>query len=239
MAAGLLAAGVTAASAGQGPIELSKATSAAGASQASDVPLIQLGGGLIIGVPVGDFGQNVEVAAGLAGQFDVGLGQSIFSVGLEGGYQWYGTESRRAPLSPTIPDIIVKITTENDLWTLHGRFRAQRREGRLRPYVDGLAGLTNLRTTTFLENCDDCDNLGSTNLSDFVFSYGGGGGLTIGFGPPPDVFRLDLSLRFLAGGEADYLTEGGIRNEAGVVVLDVRRSRTDMLLVYVGVAIGR
>jgi hypothetical protein len=52
--------------------------------------------------------------------------------------------------------------------------------------------------------------------------------------------RLDLSLRYLYGGEAVYLTEGDIHWQMdGPVILQPRRSRTDLLMVYVGLAWGR
>ena len=45
-------------------------------------------------------------------------------------------------------------------------------------------------------------------------------------------------MRYLYGGEAKYLTEGWIPWDNPVNRL-ARRSRTDMLLVYAGVAFGR
>lgn len=204
----------------------------------------QGGIGLLAGVPVGDFGVNVDSAGGIAGHFDVALGDSIVSVGGEMASLWYGTESRKEPLSPTIPDIRVTVTTDNTIFLLHGRVRAQRREGRVRPYVDGLIGFIDLVTKTSIEELGDCDvygctGLGSTNLRDFALSAGGGAGLQVGFGPPPDWYRLDLSVRYLYGGEADYLREFAIRREGGQAFLDISRSRTDMVVVYIGVAMGR
>jgi hypothetical protein len=47
-------------------------------------------------------------------------------------------------------------------------------------------------------------------------------------------------LRYLYGGEAEYLTEGDIQwQEDGPVILVPRRTRTDMLMVYVGLTWGR
>ena len=40
-------------------------------------------------------------------------------------------------------------------------------------------------------------------------------------------------------GEADYLRKGALRREGGQVVLDLTRSRTDMVMIYLGVAFGR
>jgi hypothetical protein len=199
---------------------------------------------MLIGVPVGDFSENVDSAGGFSGHLDVGLGDSVFSVGGEMAYLWYGDTSRKAPLSPTIPEIVVTVNTENTMFLMHGRLRAQRREGRLRPYVDGLLGFAYIATTTSIEESADCDvtgcsNLGSTNLDDFTWNLGGGAGVQIGFGPPPDKFRLDLAVRYLAGGEANYLREGAIRVVGDQTFFDVSHSRTDMVAVYIGLAIGR
>ena len=102
-------------------------------ADAGQRPRAQAGIGLLAGVPVGDFGVNVDSAGGIAGHFDMALGDSIVSIGGEAALLWYGTESREEPLSPTIPDIRVTVTTDNTIFLLHGRLRAQRREGRLRP----------------------------------------------------------------------------------------------------------
>ena len=87
-------------------------------------------------------------------------------------------------------------------------------------------------------SCDSDDTDSMTNLDDLVLSAGGGGGVQIGFGQVPHRVRLDLSVRYLYGGEARYLAEGWIPWQSPINPL-ARRSRTDMLLVYVGVAFGR
>ena len=47
---------------------------------------------------------------------------------------------------------------------------------------------------------------------------------------------LDISLHYVAGRDADYLTEGAIRREGGEAILDISRSRTDMVTLFIGVA---
>jgi hypothetical protein len=51
--------------------------------------------------------------------------------------------------------------------------------------------------------------------------------------------RLDLSVRYLRGGTAEYLTEGAVREEGNKLVLDFSRSNTDMVVICIGVAVGR
>lgn len=219
------------------------ATQASSASSSVHEPIAQASVGLLIGLPVGDFSDNVEAAGGFSASMDGRLGQGPFSFGGEIAYLFYGSTSREAPLSRTIPEIVVTVNTDNTILLMHGRLRAQRRAGRLRPYADGLLGFAYIATTSSIEDfgrcVDFCSSLGATNLDDVTWSLGGGAGVQIGFGPPPDRFRLDLSLRYLAGGEANYLKEGAIRVEGDRAFFDVSRSRTSMVTLYVGLAIGR
>jgi hypothetical protein len=214
-----------------------------------DPPFFQVGGGLMMGVPVGTFQDNVDFSAGVSGHVGFGIGTSPFSIGAEGSALWYGSESRDVPLVG-LPGLAVGVNTTNAMYLLHGRVRAQKRVGRVRPYVDGLVGFNYLVTATSIDADTDCYDDGSsydcdddgdsmTHLDDLVLSAGGGAGVMIAFGSSPRPLSLDLSLRYLYGDEADYLTEGDVLFREQGVVLRRRRSRTDMLMVYVGVAWGR
>jgi len=208
----------------------------------------QGGVGVPIGVPVGDFGKNVDLAGGISGYFDVGLGKGVVSVGGEVAYLSYGQESREVDLSVLIPDlpgVTATVNTDNAVLLFLGRVRAQRPEGRWRPYVDGLFGFSDIYTKTSIEGTGSCDGyscstgLEATNLRDFAPSFGGGAGVMVGFGKAPHIVKLDMSVRYLRGGEADYLIKGAIHREGGQALLDISHSRTDMVLVYIGVAFGR
>lgn len=216
----------------------------------------QGGLGLLAGAAVGDFATHVDSAVGVLLHFDVGLGKSVFSLGAEFGFMEYGHESRTVYIGnviPDIPDLSLKVNTDNDMWLLHARVRAQRRVGRWRPYADGLFGFTGLSTTTSIEGVVSCTSIGgsggvtcssttaaeATNAQDFVLSYGGAAGVMVGFGSSPLSPRLDLSVRYHGGGEAQYLTEGAIVREGDRAILNFSRSRTDMVMLYIGVAIGR
>lgn len=212
-------------------------------------PLIQAGLGFMMGIPVGDFQDNVDFAGGISGHVAFGVGRSPITIGAEATYLWYGTETRDVPLVG-LPDLAVEVETSNDIFLLHGRVRAQKPEGRVRPYVDGLAGFNYLITTTTVHGDVSCsgfqgihscseDGDSTTNLDDLVFSAGGGAGIMFAFSDNPRAARLDLSVRYLYGGEAAYLTEGDIRWQDGPAVFVPHRSRTDMLLVQIGVAFGR
>ena len=215
----------------------------------------QGGFGVLGGMPVGDFATHVDGAGGLAGHVDRAFGDSVFRLGGELGWMLYGTETRTVPLGaliPEVPDASVKVTTENDMLLLHARIRAKRRGGRWRPYADGLFGFTDLFTYSSVTGALECSPLGqgavtcdisstaaATNSRDLVLSYGAAAGVTIGFGSSPGVSRLDLSVRYHYGGQGRYLTEGAISREGGTAILRYSRSRTDMVAVYIGVALGR
>jgi hypothetical protein len=241
---------VAAASAAQEPTTPAPAPTPPVVQDASARPLMQAGLGLMMGVPVGDFHENVAFSGGLTGHLGFGLGSSPISIGVEVTYLWYGSESRDVPLVG-MPGLAVGVDTANDMYLLHGRVRAQRPDGRVRPYVDGLVGFNYITTTTSVDAEDTCYYVGSTsycsddgdsitNLDDVVLSAGGGAGVMFALGASPHSMRLDLSLRYIYGGEAEYLTEGDIQwQEDGPVILVPHRTRTDMLMVYVGLTWGR
>jgi hypothetical protein len=209
-------------------------------------------------VAVGDFAANIEGAGGVAVYADTALKESVFSLGGELGWMTYGDTSRTVPLGaliPEVPDASVDVASTNQMLLLHGRLRAQRQRGRWRPYADGQLGFTTIYTTTTVEGAFACTvvpdsdfggsyrcskkNLAdTTNSRDFVLSYGGSVGVMRGLGSSRAA-KLDLALRYHRGGEAQYLTEGGIRMIGEGQPPEFSRSRTDMVIFYIGIALGR
>jgi len=197
--------------------------------------------GILGGIPMGAFANNVESAGGFAGGLDLGLGSGLVSVGGEAAYLLYGSQSRKIDLGqfiPELPNTVVTLTTDNAIILVLGRVRVQRPWGRWRPYVDGLAGFGYIYTKTSIDGTDACgtyscsSEIGATNFDDFVPSLGGGVGILWDVAKPGGT-RLDFSLRYLGSGQADYLREGAIRP------VYVSRSRTDMVLFHIGVNFGR
>lgn len=203
---------------------------------------------------VGDFSERVDGAGGLLAQMDVRLAKSIFSVGGEWAAIWYGQESRKAYIGniiPDMPNLTLKVDTEYSMWLLHGRVRAQAASGRLRPYAEGLIGVTNISTTTSINGALSCSGASGTttcstdqaaevtNASDAVLSYGGGAGVLMRFGRAAASASLDLSLRYHHAQEATYLTKGAIVRDGEQATFAFSHSPIDMVMVYVGVSIGR
>lgn len=189
--------------------------------------------------PAGEFRDNLDSNGyGAGGQFLVSLGRSPFYLGADVGFVTYGSESRRQPLSPSIPEIDLVVRTTNNIALTHLLFRAQAGSEAVRPYVDGLVGFKYLYTRTSIRSEFSDEAIASTtNLSDFTFSYGFGGGVQVRLariGTGGDI-ALDTKVRYLRGTEAEYLREGSIRRENGNIFFDARSSRTDVVSFQVGV----
>jgi len=197
----------------------------------------QAGGYFTTVVPRGEFNDYVtNNGYGVGGYFLVRLGSSPFLAGGDLGIVIYGSENRDEPISNTIPNVFVRVSTSNNIFLAHSLLRVQPREGRIRPYLDGLIGLKHLFTKTTIS--DDFEPIASTtDLSDTAFSYGFGGGLQVPISQKGGVeVLLDGNVRYLRGGRADYLRKGSIRQENGLVFYDIYSSRTDVVAVQVGLS---
>jgi len=205
---------------------------------------------LMLGNPQGEFRQNVNnLGIGLAGYLAAGPKSGYAKIGGEFGFLVYGNETRKEPFSTTIPDVTVDVTTSNNILFGHLLVRLQVPVGSVQPYLDGLVGFHYLFTETSIKNEQGQEEIAtSTNFSDFTFSYGGAGGILIriyqrkaeekkkpGESHPIQATFLDFRVRYLIGGEANYLKEGSIRRENGKVKYDIQHSKTDIMTFQLGI----
>jgi opacity protein-like surface antigen len=199
---------------------------------------LQAGVDFIAVAPRGEFKENVgNNGYGAGGSFLVRLGSGPLLVGGDLGLVVYGSERREESISTTIPNVRVRVQTDNNIFLSHFLLRLQPRRGRVRPYADGLVGLKRLFTRTSIRDTFDDEELaGSTDLSDTTLSYGFGGGVQVQLNSrDKPAILLDGKVRYLRGGQADYLRKGSIRQVNGGVVYDVLSSRTDVVAVQIGV----
>lgn len=201
----------------------------------------------IVGVPRGEFRDNVD-RAGFGVNAEIGYAPQAnpFMVGVDIQYLNYGNETRRERFSTTIPDVMVDVSTTNNIFMGHAFARIQPNEGFFRPYVEGLVGFNYLFTTTSISNLSTGEEVASsTNFDDAAFSYGGGAGamFRVYEADQDDIdagvkeVLINVRARYLLGGEAEYLKEGSIRRENGNVAYDVMRSKTDLMTFHIGVAL--
>ena len=216
-------------------------------------PVVITGFGILGGFPTGEFGDNVKnPGIGISGYVGYMIPRTPAVIGLDLGYLIYGHERRTEQFSLTIPDVLVGVVTENNIFSMNAFLRLQTSPAPLRFYVEGVVGFHYLFTSTSIENEDRSpfsgeDIVSSTNLDDFAFTKGVGSGVLIEVWnggedrtPQNRTLRsvsLELRMRYHDGSEADYLKRGDIVRRAGSAELNITKSTTDLITAHFGVAI--
>lgn len=194
---------------------------------------------LQVGLPQGEFKENVSIAGGFgfAGIFPIAQEFGI-RAGLD--VQIYGNETRRVPLGGGALGLInVDVTTTNAI--VGGSIGAQvgLPSDRIKPYVGGMIGFSNFNTTSRVagSNSDNQPFASSTNLSDNAFSKHLLGGVY--FPMANGAALIDLGARYTWNGESvRYLTPGDVSEDAGGnVVISPNETRADLLTITLGVTI--
>jgi hypothetical protein len=203
---------------------------------------------LLVALPQGEFRDNVGRAGfGLSGHFTFfkPAPEAPFTFGINLGYINYGYESRKVPFNQWVPDVPVDVNRLNNLVNFHFLFQVFPIEGAVKPYLYILFGGNYIFTTTEIKNHNE-ELASTTNMDDFSWSYGGGGGLLIrltDFEPggermSPSTLWLDLKVRYLYGTEAEYLKEGSIEiHNDGSYTYYYSKSKIDLLSINLGVVI--
>lgn len=198
------------------------------------------GGSLQLGYPHGEFKDNVDrVAYGFQLQATIWSPNKLrpVTLGLSGGFITYGEETSKRPLSTTIPDVTVDVKRSNNMANLHLYLLISPFQGTWRPYIEGLAGGAYLYTNSEVSSRFNNNSVfEDVNKDDFTWSAGLGGGFLIKVANDNgnDIY-LDLKGRFMWGGTAEYLREGSVKIVNGQVLYDVRKSKTDMWNLHIGV----
>ncbi|TAF66249.1 MAG: hypothetical protein EAZ55_06380 [Cytophagales bacterium] len=174
---------------------------------------------LQVGVPTGEFRQNtnaVGIGGALSALFPFADRVPIY-FGVELGYMNYGIFSQTlnqnlVVLNTNIP-LRFRVQTNNNLLNGHAVLRFVAPIQRIQIYADALVGGRYIytRTQVFNESPTNSLNINTntyneavqarTNVDDWIFSYGGGGGVMIG----QQEFKLNLRVVYLFGSQAEYL----------------------------------
>lgn len=203
---------------------------------------VRAGGNISIGFPVGEYRDNLDrVASGLNGYAVFGLGDLPLSAGGSFSFMTQGSERiGRMQIGPYVGDLV----TRNKLLTAHAVIRAQSMAAGVAPFLDLLVGFKRLYTTTEIRigfNVPDID----MDSDDYVISYGVGCGVAYqiyessGDGDESGGGRrlsLDLGVRYLMGGEAEYVDIDSVIFIDDRIGYNMVRSRTDMMTVHAGVS---
>ena len=220
--------------------------------EAVDVPPVLITGfGILGGFPSGEFGDNVRnPGIGVSGYVGYVIPRAPAVVGLDLGYLIYGHERRTEQFSLSIPDVLVGVVTENNIFSMNAFLRLLTGTEPLRFYVEGVVGFHYLFTSTTIEDLPRFSGeeiASSTNLDDFAFTKGVGGGVLIevwraGENRTPQnrsirSVSLDFRLRYHNGSEADYLKRGDIVRRSGTAELNITKSTTNLITAHFGLAV--
>lgn len=200
---------------------------------------------LLLGVPAGDFHDNVEDPGfGIGGHYGLRPVPAL-TMGIGGDVMIYGSESQDMQL-PLVDDF--ELTTNNNLadffcFAQYRPFRGML-QGKVQPYGEARFGYRYLWTETQLEDDDwwSDEVAEKTNYDDFTPFWALGGGMLVQVYEPkqdsskPAVF-VDFKVMYGKGNSAEYLTEGAIELVDDEPVYHASESETDMTTWEVGVVL--
>ena len=196
----------------------------------------------VLAAPVGESG------AGLLGEADLPLAGGRLRLGVSLGWSQYA-HYRRTILyeGGSGEPFDVEELTGHDLVLGHLYLRRTFGRGLLRPHLEALAGFLYPYTSTELSGlrADEYDPVGSTfHRGDTALSWGLGIGVGLYFrrdassdeavegrsaGGKGRLTALELRLRWIGGGRADWVRKGSVRIEEGEYHCDVRRTAADLI----------
>ncbi len=199
-------------------------------------------GYLDLAVPVGTFQDHVDLGGG-TGFGGVLLGANgLVGLRAEGHFIIYGAESRRVPLSPTVPFVDVDVQTTNSIFSAGMGPQIYLGRGPIRPYVYGTAGFAYFVTSTSVNGSHGDEPIASTtNFDDFRWAFTGGGGLSVRIRGGQNPLSLDLSASYQRNGLTEYLADGAAnlrQLRRGEWVADPIVSDANLMTFRVGVSVG-
>jgi hypothetical protein len=192
-----------------------------------------LGGDFAIFQPKGEFAENVPNGYGfdLTGLLKMDP-KGWFSLRADGGGVRYGHE--HIGLGFFGPGIELNLDTNNQIMFGALGLQLQIPDGWFRPYANASYAAVDFKTDSCVSNPDNViEEQCNTNHGDWTGAGVFGGGLQIPFGK--SLGALNLGARYHYGSKATYLRKGDIvDNPDGSVTLNVRSSKTDMVLWQIG-----
>jgi len=203
---------------------------------------VALGGSLHVGVPQGEFANNVNAAFGINGYAGWQLGHSPFLVRADLGYDIYGSRTRRVPLGNGPLGLInVDVTTTNSIVSGGIGMQAGLPGRKLTPYAGAAIGFAAFVTSSSVAGSAQSSGesfASSTNSSDGTFAKTLYGGFYIPVGSSGGA--IDIGARYHWNGEARYLTDRDISfNAQNTPVLSPRFTRADLLTIQIGFSFKR
>jgi opacity protein-like surface antigen len=206
-------------------------------STQSAIPRWYLGLAGDIGRPLGAFKQQVGQAGGVQAHLRVRLDQyGLVSLRLQAGWLNYGHESQRSCLAAT-PGcrVEVNVTTANGIFSVGIGPELSYPLGKLRAYGHGLIGMSRFATLSGIGGGLLPDIVaGDENFGDGGFAWSAGAGLEL---PVSRRVAVNVGIAYQGHGEREYLTKGGITDNAdGSLSFNVKRSTANLFAFRFGLS---
>ena len=196
------------------------------------------GGGLLIGIPLGDFGDATDEGFGVAGNVVFTPGGGPFGIRLQTGGLVYGSRTIGVSVPGSGGLVTEDLTTDN--WLLNAGIGPQfmARAGSVRPYAYALAGFGYFATeTSFGHGYDYYGDNSTTNYDDWTFAWSAGAGLLI---PVSRSVAIDVGVQYVGNGTVRYLAEGDLLPAPGGTppAIIPRQTEANLVTITVGVSFG-
>jgi hypothetical protein len=189
----------------------------------------------MVGVPVGQFREFVDVHPGMGAAVTIG-GPVGLRIG--GTLLVYGHEQQIVPYPGSYGRYYLGANTDNIIGTFGLGPQITLGGGPVRLYGYGTIGIGYFATVSSWGDGCGCYDAGQTNFDDWALAREAGGGLQIRLARRSPAF-LDLSARYMRNGRVEYLREGSMYEDAdGRIVVSPVESFANLVTFQIGMSFG-
>jgi opacity protein-like surface antigen len=217
-------------------------TAQTGLQVPAGTPRFNVGGALVVGQPVGEFQNYIDVGFGLIANGRYNLDAAgVVSLRADLSFLNYGNETKQVCLGGGAGcRITLDLTTSNNIVGGNFGLHFMAPSGPIRPYAHGGIGFSYFATESRVKGTNNSEDFANTtNFDDGTFAWIAGGGFHIPVSHGRTPISIDIGARYDRNGRVAYLTEGGITdNPDGTINLDPIRSDANLVKYYIGVNVG-
>jgi hypothetical protein len=204
-------------------------------------PKVNAGASLIVGEPIGEFGEFVGMGVGADFFGRLRLDSRGF-LSLRGdlGFLIYGYDSERSCSGAAWCEALPRRRTTNDIAFAGIGPELALPLRKARPYVNAFMGYSYFSTSSSVQHPWDFDPEEETDLMvDSTVSWGLGGGIDLNLSRGRTPVDLNLGIRYHGNGTVEYLTERDlVDNPDGSITLYPTVSEANLMSYHFGVSIG-
>lgn len=195
------------------------------------------GGGLMLGIPVGEFAQHVNVAGGFGGFVNLGLDRAgAMGIRLDGSFLIYDNLHDVAYLTGGYYAYPLDMNTSSYIVSLKAGPQLTAGTGPMRLYGFALGGVSYFATeTSFGDGCGCGSYASTTEWDDVNLAWEAGGGIQVALGGRRGrPVLLDLGARYVRNGRMSYVPAQSLASGTLTPVV----SDANLVILQLGVSVG-